>query len=150
MTVETSLVLIKPDAVQRSLCGEILTRFERTGLKISGIKLVTLTRETVESHYGEHINRHYFEDLVDYLTSAPTLTIALTGPNAIATVRKIIGSTNPEEAAMGTIRGDFALNVDRNLVHGSEHEFDAKREVERFFSPEELQSWEWTEDESAA
>lgn len=141
MSIETSLVLIKPDGVKRGLCGEILTRFERTGLKIAGIKLMTLTRETADSHYGEHRNRHYFESLLDYITSGPVLAVALTGPNAIAVVRKIMGATDPGEASMGTIRGDLALHVDRNLIHGSEHEFDAKKEIERFFTPEDIESW---------
>lgn len=143
MPVETSLVLVKPDGVQRGLCGEILTRFENTGLKIAGIKLLSLSRETAEAHYLEHRNRHYFENLLDYLTSGPVLAVALSGPNAIASVRKIIGATNPEEAAMGTIRGDYSLHVGRNLVHGSEHEFDAKKEIARFFEPDELLTWDW-------
>ncbi len=147
MTTEITLVLIKPDGVQRGLCGEILTRFERTGLKVAGVKLLTLEREVAEAHYAEHRSRHYFDSLLDYITSGPVMAVALTGPNAIAVVRKVMGSTDPEEAAMGTIRGDLALHVDRNLVHGSEHEFDAKKELERFFGEGELQLWD---DEEAA
>ena len=150
MSIETSLVLIKPDGVQRGLCGEILSRFEHTGLKIAGVKLLKLEREVAEIHYGEHRNRHYFQALLDYITSGPSLAVAMVGPNAISVIRKLMGSTDPEEAATGTIRGDYALHIDRNVIHGSEHEFDAKKEVQRFFSSDELQSWESDEQGSSA
>ena len=142
MPIDLTLILIKPDGVQRGLCGEIISRFERTGLKISGIKLVQMTRDLATEHYAEHQGKHFFDGLLDYITSAPVMAIALEGPNAIAVAHKILGSTRPEEAATGTIRGDFATHVSRNLIHGSEHEFDAKREVTRFFAEHELRAWE--------
>ncbi len=151
MPAETTLVMIKPDGVKRGLCGEILSRFERTGLKIAGVKLLILSRELAAEHYGEHSGKHFFDSLLDYVTSGPTLVLALEGPNAIAVVRKLMGSTRPEDAATGTIRGDFALNVDKNLIHGSEHDFDAKREIPRFFTNSELIRWDWNgEDKDAA
>lgn len=150
MPVETTLVLIKPDGVQRGLCGEIISRFERTGLKIAGIKLIVMSRELAAEHYAEHQGKHFFAELLDYVTAAPVLAMALEGPNAVAVVHKLMGSTRPEDAATGTIRGDFALHVGKNLIHGSEHEFDAKREVPRFFPEDELQRWGWGAEDSAA
>ena len=150
MTVQQTLVLVKPDGVQRGLCGEIIARFERTGLKIAGIKLITMSRDLAAEHYAEHQNKHFIDELLDYISSAPVLAIALEGPNAIAVVHKLLGSTRPEEAATGTIRGDFATHISRNLIHGSEHEFDAQREVPRFFSDHELSAWEWEVEDSAA
>ena len=152
MAAETTLVMIKPDGVDRGLCGEILSRFERTGLKIAGIRLFTLNREQATDHYAEHVGKHFFDVLLDYVTSGPMLVLALEGPNAVAVVRKLMGSTKPEDAATGTIRGDLALHVGRNLIHGSEHEFDAKKEVPRFFAEDELTHWNWDgagEDEDA-
>ena len=150
MAVEMTLVLIKPDGVQRGLCGEMISRFERTGLKIAGVKELVMSKDLAAEHYAEHRNKHFFGSLVDYICSGPVVALALEGPNAVAIVQKIMGSTRPEEAATGTIRGDFATHVGRNLVHGSEHEFDAKNELARFFSGEELHGWDWDAAVSAA
>ncbi len=150
MAVESTLVLVKPDGVQRGLCGEIISRFERTGLRISGVKLIMIGREEAGEHYAEHRGKSFFSGMIDYLTAGPILAMTLEGPNAIAVVRKIMGSTRPEEAATGTIRGDLALHIGKNLIHGSEHEFDAKVEIERFFADEALYGWDWGTDQSAA
>ena len=142
MAVETTLVLVKPDGVQRGLSGEIISRLERTGLKIAGMKFMQVTRELAEKHYAEHKGKGFYEGLVSYITSAPVVALALEGPEAIAVVRKLMGSTRPAEAAPGTIRGDLALEVGRNLIHGSANADDAKREVTLFFSGKELLSWD--------
>ena len=142
MAVETTLVLVKPDGVQRGLSGEIISRLERTGLKIAGMKFMQVTRELAEKHYAEHKGKGFYEGLVSYITSAPVVALALEGPEAIAVVRKLMGSTRPAEAAPGTIRGDLALEVGRNLIHGSANADAAKREVALFFSGKELLNWE--------
>jgi nucleoside-diphosphate kinase len=144
MAVETTLVLVKPDGVQRGLSGEIIGRLERTGLKIVGMKFMQVTRDLAEKHYAEHKGKGFYEGLVSYITSAPVVALALEGPEAIAVVRKIMGSTRPAEAVPGTIRGDLALEVGRNLIHGSANASDAQREVGLFFGAKELLRWERT------
>ena len=128
-----TLILVKPDAFARGLTGEILARFERKGLKIAALKLVTTSRETAETHYAEHAERPFFGELVDFITSGPLLAMVLEGPEAIAAARQVIGATNPLEAAPGSIRGDFAIAVGQNLVHGSDSDESAAREIGIWF-----------------
>ena len=144
MVAETTLVLVKPDGVQRGLSGEIISRLERTGLKIVGMKLMRVTPELAQQHYAEHAGKPFFDGLVTYITSSPVVAMAVQGPQAISVVRKIMGSTRPAEAAPGTIRGDLALDVGRNLIHGSANESDARREVALFFTGSELLKYERT------
>jgi nucleoside-diphosphate kinase len=139
--VERTLIIIKPDAVQRGLSGEILGRFEARGLRIIGMKFMQVSRELAEKHYDVHRERPFFAKLVSYITSAPVIVIALEGPNAIASARKTIGATRPHEAEAGTIRGDLALTVDYNLVHGSDSVENGQIEVANFFGDSELVNW---------
>lgn len=133
MAVERTLVLIKPDAVQRALAGEILARFERRGLEIREARLVQVDRELAKRHYAEHAEKPFFGELVGFITSAPTLALALEGESAISVVRTTIGATNPTDAAPGTIRGDLALAMPDNLVHGSDSPESAERELQLWF-----------------
>jgi nucleoside-diphosphate kinase len=133
MAVERTLVLIKPDAMQRALAGEILARFERRGLQVVAAKLLTVDRPLAEEHYAEHAQKPFFGELVEFITSAPTLALVLEGEGAIAVVRTTMGATNPAEAASGTIRGDLALSMPDNLVHGSDSPESAEREIGLWF-----------------
>ena len=135
---ERTLVLIKPDAVQRLLAGRILSRFEERGLRIVGLKLVQVDRSLADRHYAIHREKPFFESLVAFITSSPLVAVALEGPNAISVVRTMIGSTRPHEAAPGTIRGDFAIETVLNLVHASDGAETAKSELELWFAPGEL------------
>lgn len=136
--MERTLIIIKPDAVQRGLTGEILRRFEARGLRIIGMKFMQVSEELAKKHYAEHEGKPFFEGLVSYITSSPVVVMAMEGTNAIAASRKTIGSTKPFEAEAGTIRGDFALEVGRNLVHGSASPEEGMNEVANFFSDVEL------------
>jgi nucleoside-diphosphate kinase len=127
------LILVKPDAFARNLTGEIVGRFERKGLKIAALKLVTAPRETAETHYDEHRERPFFGELVDFITSAPLVALILEGQDAITAARQLIGATNPLEAAPGSIRGDFAIEVGQNMVHGSDAVESGQREAALFF-----------------
>ena len=131
--VERSLILIKPDAVQRRLAGEILGRIEARGFEIREARLVTASRELGEEHYAEHREKPFFGELVDFITSGPTLAFVLEGEGAIATARKTIGATNPADAEAGSLRGDFALAMPNNLVHGSDSPESAEREIALWF-----------------
>lgn len=142
MATETTLVLVKPDGVQRGLSGEIIGRLERTGLKIVGMKLMQVSRELASKHYGEHEGKPFYDGLVSYITASPVVAMAIEGPDAIPVVRKLMGVTKPAEADPGTIRGDLAVDIGRNLVHGSANEVDAKREVALFFNESELVRWD--------
>jgi nucleoside-diphosphate kinase len=133
MAVEQTLVLIKPDAMARRLAGEILARFERRGLEIRAAKLIQVDRELAEKHYAEHREKPFFSELVAFITSAPTLALVLEGEEAISTVRTTMGATNPAEAAPGSIRGDLALSMPDNLVHGSDSPESAAREIALWF-----------------
>ena len=133
MAAERTLVLIKPDAVQRGLAGEILSRFERRGLDIRAAKLLRVDRELAERHYAEHIEKPFFGELVDFITLAPTLALVLEGESAISVVRSTMGSTNPADSPPGTIRGDLALAMPDNLVHGSDSPESAQREIALWF-----------------
>ncbi len=133
MAMERTLVIIKPDAVQRGLIGEITARFERRGLKIAAMRFETVSRETAEEHYSEHKGKPFYEGLVEYITSSPSVLMVLEGPDAIAITRATMGATKPAEASPGTIRADFGLMIGRNLVHGSDSDESAKREIGIFF-----------------
>jgi nucleoside-diphosphate kinase len=135
---ERTLVLIKPDAVGRGLAGEILGRLERRGLTIRAAKLVVVGRELAERHYAEHAEKPFFGELVEFITSAPTLALVIEGESAISVVRTTMGATNPAEAAPGTIRGDLALAMPDNLVHGSDSPESAEREIGLWFAEHEL------------
>ncbi|MGE0601992.1 MAG: nucleoside-diphosphate kinase [Dehalococcoidia bacterium] len=141
MERERTLFLVKPDAVQRGLAGEIIKRLENRGLKIVGLKLMQVTRATAEKHYGEHKGKPFFNGLVDFITSAPVVAAVLEGTNAIEIVRATNGLTNPAAAAPGTIRADFGLEMGRNLVHASDSPKSAAREIKIFFKPSELVEW---------
>ena len=133
MAVERTLVLIKPDAVERALAGEILSRFERRGLTLRAAKLVRVDRELADKHYAEHREKPFFGELVEFITSGPTLALVLEGESAISVVRTTMGATNPATAAPGTIRGDLALAMPDNLVHGSDSTESAAREIALWF-----------------
>jgi nucleoside-diphosphate kinase len=133
MAAERTLVLIKPDAMQRALAGEILARFERRGLRVVEAKLVHVDRELAERHYAEHAEKPFFGELVEFITSAPTLALVLEGEGAIAVVRTTMGATDPANAGPGTIRGDLALSMPDNLVHGSDSSQSAEREIGLWF-----------------
>jgi nucleoside-diphosphate kinase len=136
--VERTLVLVKPDAVERRLAGRILDRFEQRGLTVRAARLVLVGDELARQHYAEHVEKPFFGELVEFITSAPTLALVLEGEGAIAVVRTTMGATNPADAAPGTIRGDFALSMPDNLVHGSDSPESADREIALWFSPDEL------------
>jgi nucleoside-diphosphate kinase len=133
LALERTLILVKPDAMARGLAGEILARFERRGLVVREARLVHVDRELAERHYAEHAEKPFFGELVSFITSGPTLALALEGEGAIATARSTIGATNPAEATPGSIRGDLALAMPDNLVHGSDSPESAERELELWF-----------------
>ena len=139
--MERTFIIIKPDAVQRGLTGEIIKRFEQRGLRIIGMKFLRISRQLAEKHYAVHAERPFFASLVNYITSSPVVVIALEGTNAVAAARKTIGATKPQEAEAGTIRGDLALEIGRNLVHGSDSVENGQIEVANFFTEAELTSW---------
>lgn len=136
--MERTLVLLKPDALQRRLVGPIIARLEAKGLTIVGMKLLQVPRDLAARHYAEHVGKPFYEELVSFITSAPVIALVVEGPQAIAAVRALMGKTNPFDAAPGTIRGDFGLSVGMNLVHGSDSPAAAAREIPLFFSPEEM------------
>ncbi len=140
MAVERTLVLLKPDAVARRLCGPILTRFEARGLKIVGLKMLQVTPELSKQHYSEHVSKPFYPQLEEFITSGPIVAIALEGPEAITVVRGMMGPTNGRQAAPGTIRGDFGLSRQMNLVHGSYGPEAAAKELAIYFGPVELVS----------
>lgn len=141
MAVERTLVIIKPDGVQRGLVGEIIGRLENRGLKIAGLDFRTIDREVAARHYGEHEGKPFYAGLIDYITSGPSVLMVLEGPNAISVVRSTMGKTNPVDAAPGTIRGDLGLMTGRNLIHGSDGPESAAREVALFFGDRAAPAW---------
>ena len=138
MEQQRTFVMIKPDAVQRGLVGEILERFERRGIKLVALKLVSVDQELAEKHYGVHRGKPFFEPTVQYITSSPVVAMVLEGPQVIDMVRTMMGKTNPQEAAMGTIRGDYGQFIGRNIVHGSDGPDTAEFEINLWFTPDEL------------
>jgi len=141
MTAERTFVAIKPDGVQRGLIGEILGRFERKGFKLVALKQLTPSRELAEKHYGVHRERPFFAGLVDFITSGPVIAMVWEGDGVIASARTLIGATKPLEANPGTIRGDLAVNIGRNVIHGSDGSETAKFEIELWFESSELNDW---------
>jgi nucleoside-diphosphate kinase len=131
--VERTLILVKPDAFARQLSGEIIARFERKGLRLVALQLMTMTRDMASTHYAEHEGKPFFGELVDFITSGPLVAMVLEGEQAIAAARQVIGATNPLQATTGSIRGDYAIEVGQNMVHGSDAPESAEREVALFF-----------------
>jgi nucleoside-diphosphate kinase len=142
--VQRTFVAIKPDGVQRGLIGEVISRFERRGLKLVGMKFMQVSKEIAETHYGEHKGKPFYNGLVSYITSAPIVAMVWEGKDAAAVARATIGATNPAAAGAGTIRGDFAIEIGRNIVHGSDSPESGKREVGIFFKDSELAGWDRT------
>ena len=140
--MEQTLVLLKPDAVQRALVGEIISRLERRGLKLVAMKMLRLDEEMAGRHYGAHVDKPFFAGLIDFITSAPLLAMVVEGENAVELVRAIVGATNPRDAAPGTVRGDFAVSVGPNLIHGSDSKEAATKEISLFFAAEEIVSYD--------
>ncbi|PIV06593.1 MAG: nucleoside-diphosphate kinase [Syntrophobacterales bacterium CG_4_8_14_3_um_filter_58_8] len=139
--MERSLVLVKPDGVQRGLVGEVIARLERRGLLLTGAKFMQVSRALAEEHYGIHKGKPFYDGLIAYITSAPVMAMVWEGPNAVAAIRQTMGATRPLEAAPGTIRHDFALEVGRNLTHASDSPENGAKEVALWFKPEELVCW---------
>ena len=133
MAVETTLVLVKPDGMQRRLAGEVIARLERRGLELRGARLLKISRSLAQQHYAEHKGKPFYAGLVTFITSGPVLALAVRGESAIGVVRTMMGATNPLDSAPGTIRGDFALELSENIVHGSDSKASAKRELGLFF-----------------
>ena len=133
MALERTFAMVKPDGVKRGLVGEVVRRIEQKGFKLVGMKLMQIPRETAERHYGEHEGKPFFEGLVSFITSGPVVAMVVEGENAIAEWRKMMGATNPKDAAPGTIRGDFATTIDENVAHGSDAPATAEREIGIFF-----------------
>lgn len=139
--MEKTFLMVKPDGVQRSLIGEIVQRFEKKGYQLVGAKLMQISQELAEQHYAEHKERPFFGELVSFITSGPVFAMVWQGENVIKVAREMMGKTNPAEAAPGTIRGDFSVQVAMNVIHGSDSPESAEREVNLFFNPEELVSY---------
>ncbi len=139
--MERTLVLVKPDGVQRGLIGEVTSRLEHRGLRLVAAKFMQVSKELAETHYAIHKGKPFYEGLISYITSAPVMAMVWEGPNAVAAVRQTMGSTRPTEAAPGTLRHDFALEVGRNLTHASDEPANAEKEVALWFKPEELVDW---------
>jgi len=144
MSSQRTLVLCKPDAVQRGLVGRIIARFEDKGLKIAGLKMLRVDEALASRHYAEHVEKPFYPELRDFVTASPLVAMAIEGDNAVEVVRGLMGVTNPQSAAPGTIRGDFGLNLTKNLVHGSDSPASAEREVALFFSEDELHDYDLT------
>ena len=139
--MERTLILVKPDGVQRGLIGAIIGRFEQRGLKLVGMKFMQMSRELAEAHYSVHEERPFYHSLVEYITSGPVVAMAWEGKEAIAAARSTMGATNPVQAGPGTIRGDFGMEIGRNLVHGSDGPENAIKELDLFFTEAELVNW---------
>ena len=139
--MEKTFIMVKPDGVQRALIGEIINRFEQKGFKLAGAKLMQISNELAKEHYGEHKERPFFGELVEFITSGPVFAMVWEGEDVIKTSRLMIGATNPQEANPGSIRGDFAITVGKNIIHGSDSAESAKREINLFFNDNELVSY---------
>ncbi|MFH0815641.1 MAG: nucleoside-diphosphate kinase [Methanobacteriota archaeon] len=133
-----TFAMVKPDGVQRGLVGEVVARFERRGLKIAAMKMMQISRELAERHYGEHKGKPFYEPLVGFITSGPVVAMVLEGENAVQVVRDMMGKTDPQKSAPGTIRADFGMAMSRNIIHGSDSDASAEREIGLFFRPDEL------------
>jgi len=144
--MERTLILVKPDGVQRGLAGEIISRLERTGLKIVGARLLKMDTALARRHYGVHEGKPFFPGLVQFITSGPIVALVFEGPRAVEAARKVMGATDPVKAASGTIRGDLGIDIGRNLVHGSDSEETARKEIAIFFKPEDLVGYTRSDD----
>lgn len=140
--MEKTLVLVKPDGVQRGLIGEVIARLERRGLRLVAARFMQVSQELAETHYAIHRGKPFYDGLIRYITSAPVMAMVWEGPNAVAAVRQTMGATRPTEAAPGSIRHDFALEVGRNLTHASDSPENGEKEVSLWFQPQELVSWQ--------
>lgn len=139
--MEKTFIMVKPDGVQRNLVGEIVSRFENKGFKLVGAKLMTVSKELAEEHYGEHKERPFFGELVEFITSSPVFAMVWEGENVIATARQMMGKTNPADALPGTIRGDFGLTMGKNVIHGSDSPESAEREINLWFNSNEVSEY---------
>ncbi len=139
--MEPTLVILKPNAVQRELIGDLISKFERKGMKIIAMKLVRISLETAEQHYIEHRGKQFYEDLISFITSGPSVILILESMDAVGIIRSMVGATNPAEAAPGSIRGDYATSPGHNMIHASDSAESAKREIGLFFKPEEIQEY---------
>ena len=139
--MENTFLMVKPDGVQRNLIGEVVKRFESKGFKLAGAKLMVISNELAEKHYGEHKERPFFGELVDFITSGPVFAMVWEGENVITTARQMMGKTNPHEAAPSTIRGDFGVTVGKNIIHGSDSPESAEREISLFYDESEIVSY---------
>lgn len=144
---ERTLVILKPDAVQRGLVGPIISRFEARGLQIVALKLMQVSAELAQRHYAEHRGKPFFDSLIEFITSAPVVAMVIQGPGAVAAVRSCMGATDPAKAAPGTVRGDLATGLTHNLVHGSDSVERGGAEIELFFSPKEIVDWKRSADQ---
>ncbi len=145
--MERTFAMVKPDGVQRGLAGEIVSRFEKKGIKIAALKLMRITPELAAKHYAEHKEKPFFAELVNFITSGPVVAMVLEGDHVIAMVRTMMGATNPKDSAPGTIRGDFGMTIDKNVIHGSDSAESAVREINIFFSENELVAYTKAEEE---
>lgn len=135
---ESSLVLIKPNAVQRGIVGDIIRRFERKGLRIDAIKMLRMDKKLAEEHYAEHVGKYYYEELIEFITSGPVIAMVISGPDAISACRYVVGDTDPLKAQPGTIRGEYAITICRNIIHSSDSSKTAEKEIARFFKKSEI------------
>src|SRR5690625_1414627 len=140
--MEKTFLMVKPDGVQRHLIGEIVQTFEKKGFKLAGAKLMNISEELAKQHYGEHADKPFFQELVSFITSGPVFAMVWEGENVIKTARSMMGETNPQDAAPGTIRGDYGVTVGKNIIHGSDSAASAKREIDLFFAEEEILSYD--------
>ena len=138
---EKTLILVKPDGVQRGLVGDILSRFEHKGLKLVALRMLQVTKNMAETHYGEHKGKPFYNGLLDFITAAPLVAMVVEGKSAVTVVRKMVGSTNPEDAAPGTIRHDFGMHTGRNLIHASDAPKSAEKEISLFFDIDQVVEW---------
>jgi nucleoside-diphosphate kinase len=136
--MQRTFVMIKPDGVQRRLIGQVIRRFERAGLTIVAMKFLQVPRELAAKHYAVHVDKPFYENLIFHITSGPVVAMVVEGPNAVGRVRTLVGSTNPQESAPGTIRGDFCQHIGRNIIHASDGEETARQEISLWFSPDEI------------
>ncbi len=139
--MQLSYVMVKPDGVQRNLVGEVISRMEKRGLKILALKMYTIPEEIARAHYAEHEGKPFFQSLLDFITSGPSVSIVIQGKNAVSVIRTMVGATNPSEAAAGTIRGEFGLDTGRNIVHASDSTESANREISIHFSESEISQY---------
>jgi nucleoside-diphosphate kinase len=139
--MERTFIAVKPDGVQRGLVGTILKKFEEKGYKLVGLKLMQVSQELAQTHYGEHKGKPFFDGLVKFITSGPVVAFVVEGNDVVVTARKMIGATKPSDSAIGTIRGDYGVDIGRNIIHGSDSPESAEREISLWFKPEELTEW---------